>query len=155
MNKPVVLLVVAAVAVVGIVAVVGNQVTKPDRSALQADPGNVQQVATGKVVYDENCASCHGLSLEGERNWRRPKPDDGLRAPPHDETGHTWHHPDDLLFQITKEGGRPYNPRSGMPGFKSILSDDEIWSVLAYIKSRWPAQIQTRQRDLTLANRDQ
>ena len=155
MKKPVVLLVAAAIAVAGIVAVFGSQITKSDRSALQADPGNVQQVAAGKVVYDENCASCHGLSLEGERNWRRPKPDGGFRAPPHDETGHTWHHPDDSLFQITKEGGRPYNPRSGMPGFKSILSDDEIWSVLAYIKSRWPAQIQTRQRDLTLANRDQ
>jgi mono/diheme cytochrome c family protein len=67
-----------------------------------------------------------------------------MPAPPHDETGHTWHHPDRLLFGITKNGlVPPYAPEdyeSDMPGFAGRLSDEEIWSVLAYIKSHWTSR---------------
>jgi len=67
-----------------------------------------------------------------------------MPAPPHDETGHTWHHPDTQLFVMTKYGlaaliGDGYE--SDMPGFEDILTDDEILSVLAFIKSTWPPQI--------------
>jgi mono/diheme cytochrome c family protein len=64
-----------------------------------------------------------------------------MPAPPHDESGHTWHHPDELLFGITKHGFvPPYAPRdyeSDMPGFGDKLSDSEIWAALAYLKSHW------------------
>ncbi len=36
-----------------------------------------------------------------------------------------------------------------MPAFESVLSDDEIWTALAFVKSRWPAELQARQRLLT------
>ena len=32
-----------------------------------------------------------------------------------------------------------------MPGFAATLSDTEIWAVLAYIKSTWPADIRAAQ----------
>ena len=64
-----------------------------------------------------------------------------MPAPPHDESGHTWHHPDHVLFGITKRGlVPPYAPagyKSDMPAFADQLSDDEIWAVLAYIKGHW------------------
>lgn len=64
-----------------------------------------------------------------------------MPAPPHDETGHTWHHADSVLFGITKRGlVPPYAPpdyQSDMPGFARRLSDDDIWAVLAFIKSHW------------------
>lgn len=64
-----------------------------------------------------------------------------MPAPPHDESGHTWHHPDDVLFAIVKDGlVPPYAPRgyeSDMPAFAGKLSRDEIWAVLAFIKSHW------------------
>ena len=41
--------------------------------------------------YQEYCASCHGVNLEGQANWRSRNQDGTLPAPPHDETGHTWH----------------------------------------------------------------
>jgi hypothetical protein len=90
--------------------------------------------------------------LEGEPNWRRRKPDGLLPAPPHDETGHTWHHPDGQLFEITKRGtaalvGSDY--RTAMGPFGAVLSDDEIRAVLDYIKSRWPENIRARQAGIT------
>jgi mono/diheme cytochrome c family protein len=106
-----------------------------------ADPRNAQQVALGARVYEQHCASCHGARLEGQANWRERLPNGRLPAPPHDESGHTWHHPDDVLFAIVKDGlVPPYAPQgyeSDMPAFAGKLSEDEIWAVLAFIKSHW------------------
>ena len=106
-------------------------------------------VDLGKAVYAKNCASCHGVALEGQANWRQRDADGYLPAPPHDETGHTWHHPDSYLFLMTKYGieemiGRSY--ANNMPAYEDTLTDDEIISALSYIKSTWPGRIQ-RQHD--------
>ena len=60
-----------------------------------------------------------------------------------------------MLFGITKYGLLPgkYAPpdyRSDMPAFIGTLSDEEIWAILAYIKSFWPQELRKAQRDLTL-----
>ena len=46
-----------------------------------ADPKNEAQVAAGKRVYEEQCASCHGARREGQANWRERRPDGRLPAP--------------------------------------------------------------------------
>ena len=70
-----------------------------------------------------------------------------LPAPPHDETGHTWHHSDKQLFTITKFGLAAIAPgyESDMPAFEDVLSDDEIRTILDYIKSTWPERPQAYQ----------
>ena len=113
-----------------------------------ADASDLQLVAQGEAIYQQHCASCHGVNLEGQPYWRRRNDDGTLPAPPHDASGHTWHHPDELLFAITKYGtsavvGRGY--KSNMLGFEEQLDDGEIWAVLSYIKSQWPPGIQTAQ----------
>ena len=117
-----------------------------------ADPGNQELVALGQGVYRDQCASCHGANLEGQANWRTRNADGTLKAPPHDESGHTWHHSDQVLFDYTKLGGAGMGPpgfKSAMPGFGENLKDDEIWAVLAFIKSRWPREVLARQRQIT------
>ncbi len=118
----------------------------------QADHEDTGQVARGAEVYLRHCATCHGVNLEGQPNWRKRKPDGRLPAPPHDVTGHTWHHPDAVLFSITRDGTAAHAPAgylTDMPGFGDVLSDGEIWSVLAYIKSRWPKHITARRKAAT------
>ncbi|MCK5274244.1 MAG: cytochrome c [Alphaproteobacteria bacterium] len=120
------------------------------------DAGDVDLVIEGRKVYEANCADCHGYSLEGQPNWRRRGPDGVLPAPPHDETGHTWHHPDAVLFASTKLGGQAFMPQgmtSGMPAYKDILNDREIEAALAYVKSRWPSTIRRRQEMRTNQSR--
>jgi mono/diheme cytochrome c family protein len=104
-------------------------------------------VALGERTYSTHCASCHGAKLEGQPNWQERKPDGKLPAPPHDATGHTWHHPDRQLFEITKRGVSGIVPgyQSDMPAYAEILSEREIWAVLGYIKSKWPAPVRARQ----------
>ncbi|CUK10317.1 putative bifunctional cbb3-type cytochrome c oxidase subunit II/cytochrome c [Ruegeria denitrificans] len=111
-----------------------------------------RDLANGQELYAVHCASCHGVDLEGQPNWQAPDDDGVLPAPPHDVTGHTWHHDNQLLFEYTKLGGadtleargiKDFN--SGMPGFKGILTNEEIWDVLAYIRSTWPDDVQQMQ----------
>jgi mono/diheme cytochrome c family protein len=134
-------------------AIIIAQTAKDD--APRADPDDAQQVARGKPVYANHCAACHGVRLEGQPGWRSKLPTGRMPAPPHDATGHTWHHPDPVLFGITRHGLIPgkYAPpgyQSDMPAFGGTLSDEEIWAVLAYIKSSWPQEIRKSQHELTL-----
>ena len=113
-----------------------------------ADAGNVELVALGQEIYTAECAACHGVLLEGQPNWRSRLANGSLPAPPHDETGHTWHHPDQFLFDITKHGGAKNASAgfvSGMPAFGGKRADRDIWAALAYIKSRWPEPVRQRQ----------
>lgn len=119
-------------------------------------PANKAQVMRGKKHYDFYCASCHGSQLEGQANWRLRMANGRLPAPPHDETGHTWHHPDSVLIDITKHGLVPGKTAPGdyvsdMPAYANILSDSDIIDVLAYIKSTWPAEILKIQKEISLS----
>jgi mono/diheme cytochrome c family protein len=98
------------------------------------------QIEMGRLLYAQHCAACHGVNLEGQPNWQTRKVDGKLPAPPHDETGHTWHHSDDQLVRITKLGVSAVVPnyQSDMIGFGDKMSDDEIRAVIEYIKSTWP-----------------
>lgn len=140
--------ILAGAALAGLLALAAFMFWLP-RPSGRADPGDPQQVAHGHGVYREHCARCHGARLEGQPNWRIRKPDGRLPAPPHDMSGHTWHHSDEQLFLITKHGLRPpvapEGYESDMPAYAGSLSDADIWAVLAYIKSTWPPDIRARQ----------
>lgn len=117
----------------------------------------VADVAVGQALYAEYCASCHGANLEGQPDWQSATAGGILPAPPHDETGHTWHHGDALLFDYIRLGGREALAQrgvdfdSGMPGFADRLNDRQIAAILAYIKSTWPEPIRALQAERTAA----
>ena len=122
------------------------------KSQPEIDAGDEALVALGGGVYDDHCATCHGTELEGAPNWREPLPDGGLLPPPHDMSGHTWHHADAQLFAIVKFGGQSQAPAgftSNMPAYEALLGDREIAAVISYIQSRWPDEVlDDRRRNL-------
>ena len=109
------------------------------------------QFTVGARVYSKSCAICHGANLEGQPNWRTLNENGRLPAPPHNVRGHTWHHDDATLFGITKFGTATFTGldiETDMPAFEGILSDEQIWAVLAYIKSHWPERIRRQQESI-------
>lgn len=111
-------------------------------------------IALGETVYADNCASCHGENLEGEAEWKQQNEDGSFRSPPHTADGHTWHHADGVLIEAIKEGGTRFEGlniggSSNMPAFGETLTEEEITAVLAFIKSRWPEDVQEIQRQQT------
>ncbi|MEQ3749500.1 MAG: c-type cytochrome [Celeribacter sp.] len=146
--------------IVGAVFIGGTLIEgSPPATAQDPGPSDTVDMARAEQLYQENCAACHGANLEGQPNWRSPGPDGILPAPPHDASGHTWHHDDAMLFDYTRLGGQEAMAReglqfdSGMPGFGDVLSDAEIRAILDYIKSTWPARQRAAQAERDAAAR--
>ena len=121
--------------------------------AEDVSPATVQ---VGRQIYADNCATCHGADLQGQPDWKQRLANGRMPAPPHDATGHTWHHSDRDLYNLTKLGvatvmGNGYE--SDMPAFGGKLSDDDIRAVLAYIRNTWPVRVQQAQAKITAADR--
>ena len=131
--------------------------SRPPEPAYRLRPDDGVLTAKGQRVYGAHCAACHGVSLEGQANWRERGPDGRLPAPPHDASGLTWHHPDELLFRITKHGvAKAANLKdyaSAMPAYEGVLSDEEIVAALSWIKAQWPANVRARHDELKRATR--
>ena len=129
---------------------------------LSAVPGraffhNAPDVEAGRTIYMARCASCHGLNLQGQPDWQSPRADGTYPAPPHDVSGHTWHHGDAMLTDYIRRGGQAALDdmgvafTSGMPAFGDQLSDDDIVAVLAFIKSTWSETERAAQEERTRA----
>ena len=149
-------IILAGAAVAGLAAVAalaqqekGN--APVDGVTVLGEPVTAEEIEAGRELYADTCASCHGAELEGQADWKRRLDNGRMPAPPHDETGHTWHHSDQDLFTITKGGVEAVVPgyESDMPAFDGILADDEIEAVLAYIKSTWPERQRAFQAEIT------
>lgn len=144
---------VVGVVIIGAAAVLYSSI-RPSGPAF-IDPADQSLVMQGKAIYVNNCAACHGEALQGQPNWRERMSNGRLPAPPHDKSGHTWHHPDPMLVDMVKNGlvpGKTAPPGyvSDMPAYRDILSDQEIIAVLTYIKSTWPPKVLEAQKEVTL-----
>ena len=111
------------------------------------------EVSRGKEIYRVQCANCHGANAEGAPNWQKRDAEGNFPPPPHDGSGHTWHHPDRVLFEIIHDGLadplRLGSPKR-MPPFADKLSDADIRAVVTYFKSLWPAEQRAFQWEVTL-----
>jgi S-disulfanyl-L-cysteine oxidoreductase SoxD len=134
----------ATMLVGAVIFYLSSQVQKAETS-ISLIPDDPSVIKIGKSIYAKNCASCHGVALEGQANWKQRDIEGYMPAPPHDMSGHTWHHADPYLFLMTKYGieemiGKKYP--NNMPAYENVLTDDAIIAVLSYIKSTWPSRIQ-------------
>jgi thiol:disulfide interchange protein DsbC len=97
------------------------------------DPATVDQGAT---LFEQNCASCHGLNAEGTADWKKTDADGNYPPPPLNGSAHAWHHSKELLTRTIREGGAKLG--GSMPAFAGKLTDREIEAVIAYFQSKWP-----------------
>jgi putative copper resistance protein D len=86
----------------------------------------VSSIVSGTTVYGEHCVACHGRSGggDGPAAPRLPRPPADLRAP------HTGDHTAGDLYWWVSHG----IPRGAMPGFASVLSEEQRWDVINYVR---------------------
>jgi len=136
-----------------LVTFVGNPFAAAPAGSLR--PDDARLLALGEQVYVRNCATCHGAQLQGQPNWQQRDAQGLLPAPPHDATGHTWHHPDEVLIRITKYGVASSaglkSYQSAMPIYDGVLSDEEIVAALSWIKAQWPPHIRAKHDGMNAA----
>jgi mono/diheme cytochrome c family protein len=121
MRRPLVVL-AAAIAAVGIFT--GGVAWLLDTP--KAPPG----APRGERLYYAFCASCHGT--DGRGSWRAwlflVRPGDLTDA------ARTRTVADQYVFDLIKHGGAPIG-RPGMPAFGSMLSDEDIAALVAYVRT--------------------
>jgi len=139
-------------ALASLLVVVACSKSPPPGDDPRADPRDAARVSLGARVYAQQCGTCHGANLEGQPDWQRRLPNGRLPAPPHDDSGHTWHHADHVLVGIVKNGLVPPYATPGyesdMPGFAGKLSDEETRAVLSFIKSRWSPEVRALRAEM-------
>lgn len=147
MNSGRIILTVTAAVISGAVV----SACGPGQSSVPAlDEG---QVTRGGELYQENCASCHRSDLSGDPDWKTRNDDGSYRPPPHDSSGHTWHHPDRVLIEIIRDGSD--FPQSRMPSFGDKLSDEDIAAILEFFKANWGDQERAYQQQVNQQDQGQ
>ena len=100
-----------------------------------AVPNARTSVGDAKRLYDTNCASCHGNRAQGavKAGTRISIIEEQRGKQPPDLTDAEWDHgsSDAAIFRVIKRG----LPPTMMPGFDGRLSDQEIRSVINYLRS--------------------
>jgi mono/diheme cytochrome c family protein len=110
------------------------------RAADEAPSLDPVLVSSGRTIYEQHCASCHGANAQGASNWQERDVRGELPAPPHNSEGHTWRHTDTDLYEMVSKGWRdPFNKtkRLTMPAFGDVLSQQGIVEVITYLKTLW------------------
>jgi Cu/Ag efflux protein CusF len=103
--------------------------------------------ARGEKLFQTQCVVCHGTDGKGTGPGAK-----GLAHPPADLTHHFHRAPGDgdaYLFWRVSEGGQvePFkSAQSAMPAFKTILSEEERWDVLAYVHAQFHRGFRTEAR---------
>jgi mono/diheme cytochrome c family protein len=100
---------------------------KTEKSPLKVAPDTVKK---GRGLFTSRCQKCHGLQGKGDG------PDADPKNKPADLTASkAADNPDGVLFYKVANGQPPK-----MPAFKGLMSRDEIWTVVEYVKSLRPSQ---------------
>lgn len=164
---PVLLILMAAVVLIGLALALSSRTPAPSTTAiampemtddprrdmlLAADPG----LQAGRDQYNLRCAHCHGYDGEGEIQISAV---DTLAlgmkvVPPHNSSGHTWMHPEQLLVQLVRQGLSNPLYRFQMPAYGEVMTEEEIRQIFAYISLWWTDSQREHHQALTEARAD-
>ncbi|HKA55322.1 MAG TPA: cytochrome c [Candidatus Binatia bacterium] len=89
--------------------------------------GNAEAIAEGQQLYKElNCYGCHGMRGGG-----------GMGPNLTDETWQTGDGSDASLLAQIREG------KGKMPAFKDVITDDQAWKIIAFVRSLYKGDPET------------
>jgi mono/diheme cytochrome c family protein len=101
-------------------------------------PSTPESIASGKRIFESNCAACHGPQAQGaiKAGLTISIIDEQRGRQPPDLTDDQWDHGsrDEDIFAAIKRG----LPPTMMPSFGATVSDTDIWSVVSYLRSLGP-----------------
>jgi cytochrome c len=109
-----------------------HSITIRGKGAKNPLPGTPMNIDNGRDAFSHYCAACHGL--DGQ-NTGVPFADSMSPPAPMLNSSQVQSYTDGQLKWLIDNGISP----SGMPGSKGILTDNEIWSIVVYIRHLPPA----------------
>lgn len=114
--------------------VIMHGVPKPYTAMHDPTPDTEPKLQRGRMVFDRNCAACHGWTGEGTG------PDAFAQVPAPADLEWLAHAPkgpsQPYMYWTVAEGGQQFE--SGMPAWKDKLGKKDIWAVIAYVRAGLP-----------------
>lgn len=104
---------------------------------------DVAVLARGALLYQQNCAECHGPEAQGHPDWENAKQRGYSAAPPLDGTGPAKKLRETELVAIIKNGVK-YNGKPVMPAWQGRVSDEDVKSVITWFQALWPGEVYAR-----------
>jgi mono/diheme cytochrome c family protein len=104
----------------------GSPVTAPPDYAGKSNPFGSDAAVAGAVIFKTNCATCHGDNGLGDGPTSQ-----SLEPRPANLVALNQRVGDDFLYWRISTGVQG----TAMPAWKGILSDDQIWDVISYIRA--------------------
>lgn len=114
-------------------SLVSAQVELPAPYASKRNPiPAMDSITAGKKIYTEQCEPCHGEQGDGKGPvgaTLKPRPADFTDAKRMEQLSDAY-----LFWRISEGGGfEPFN--SAMPAKKGVLSENDIWNVINYVRT--------------------
>ncbi len=100
---------------------------------------DLERVARGAKLFQENCAQCHGPQAQGHPDWKRARKEGYAAAPPLNGTGTDISLTRERMVEVIRKGAR----RKGvmvMPAWKGRVGDDQIIDIISWYQALWPAE---------------
>ncbi len=116
---------IAATIVIGIIGLVWLRSRPPAERFAPSPTVSAEVLARGETLY-QSCAVCHGAEGQGYGN--------SLNAPALDDSEHAWHHPDEQIIGLIRNGGQL------MPAIGAEWDIEDIEAVMTYFKQWWTPQ---------------
>jgi mono/diheme cytochrome c family protein len=104
----------------------------PERAARRKNPipADEKSIEAGRAVYTKECYSCHGAAGKGDG----PAAIALERSPGDLSSPKMWEQTDGALFWKISTGKKP------MASFETILTEEQRWNVVNYIRTLAPRQ---------------
>jgi mono/diheme cytochrome c family protein len=121
-----------AVLSLGLFTIAAAAQQKPGAGALKNPvAASPTSIATGKKLYDSQCASCHGTAGKGDG-----KAGALLKPTPSDLTDSDWKHgqTDNDIFTVIRDGAK----QTGMRAYGSRIPTNDIWNLVNYVRTLGP-----------------
>lgn len=115
----------AALTVIAALGLSGCGDSSEPGAAQTAKPGS-DLIAQGQTVYEEVCAACHGLDLNGTDTG--PPFLDAVYAPNH--------HPDEAFYAAVENGVQPHHWDFGAMPPQPTVDRDEVAAIVAYVRDQ-------------------
>jgi mono/diheme cytochrome c family protein len=103
----------------------GNPDAKKMKNPVASSP---ESIKAGQAAFQKNCRFCHGANAKGNG----PMAPEGTH--PSDLTDAKWDRGDSdgEIFVVIRDGA---GPKFDMKGYKSKMTETDIWNVVTYLRS--------------------
>ncbi len=110
-----------------------------DQQAESQSMFDLQRVARGAKLYQENCAQCHGPQAQGHPDWQRAHKEGFVAAPPLNGTGTDIKLTRAQMVDVIRKGARIKRVMV-MPAWKGRVTDEQILDIISWYQALWPAE---------------